>query len=166
MSTLHKSRAARVIAFDALAELDQDHPEITNELVNATSRAIDRAGVLVGVHIRHSYVRNWLENPGWYTPHIDDVAVRRALDFDLTAIRGLSSDETDLFYGALYLMGDRAFDYYAASEAHFYAKPGEALQQSPRRVRYLSLPKELQVKLRDNTTKSGPRIVAREKDQT
>lgn len=65
---------------------DEDNPRF---LVENLARLARMASV-GGRCIRTSEVRDWLSNPRRHTPHLDEVAIDRAMDFDWPVVRSLT----------------------------------------------------------------------------
>lgn len=98
------------------AYLDENHPKVWDnygELMrpDVVREAIDLVipyvtrdrGKFTEARIK---VGKWFANPEKYDPHVDKVAVERALNFDWDVIERLSLDERDLFYDKLAAMDD------------------------------------------------------------
>lgn len=136
---------ARTIAFDVLAEHNPDPwspAVVTDEIVD---EAYDRVKHLYRSKGGKSWVkksiRKWLDSPSAYDPHVDDVAVERAMALDHSAYMNLSEVEADIVRGRLAEMPDpwgwgadlSSDDVSARSTAYHKAT-------SPRSDRWLSWP--------------------------
>lgn len=109
-----------------------NHPGIRARGVPAMlRRVVDEAVASVRTH--EATIIKWLSDPSEHTPHVDEVALRRALDFDWEAIRNLTALERSMFYGRLADMADP----WSKGEQD---TPNGAVEvePSPRRRRFLS----------------------------
>lgn len=68
---------------------DGDLP-VTDELVEWITKNVRKR---CGLGVRSHHVALWLSDPGKFTPFIDEVAIRRALNFDWQVYESLSEDE-------------------------------------------------------------------------
>lgn len=89
--------ARRRLVFDLYAELHEDVPE-TDDVLPVTPALltyIARATREAGMGVRREQIKVWLDNPARFSPHIDEVAVRRAIEFDWPVIDALTLDELE-----------------------------------------------------------------------
>lgn len=97
------NRYARKVAFRSYAAECDDYPlgfdpVLTDRLVGTIADGVREAVRLrfPGGRIKtfsDQLVRTWLERQGEYTPFVDEVAVRRMVDFDWSVFPSLSGDE-------------------------------------------------------------------------
>lgn len=125
--------------------IDEHHPEVWDGeltpavVTQATKALID--GLSLGTRrysVTRAAVKRWLENPSWHSPYIDDVAIDRALDFDWSAIDGLTHAERSVFYDRLAGMDDPFEDEpedVALWRRLVNAGPHPEANPSPRRLR-------------------------------
>lgn len=121
--------------------IDNHHPELWDQ--PAPLRYSDQIlSEMVGVlavpasrkHRLRSSIRNWLSDPGLYSPHMDESALERALAFDWGVIERLSSVETAEFYSRLAAMDDS----FSEDEEDRDPITGKLRSASNRRLAWLS----------------------------
>lgn len=102
---------ARTIAFDVLAEHNPDpwSPAVVTDAM--VDEAYDRVKHLYssrrgGKSWVKTSIRKWLDNPSTYDPHVDEIAVERAMALDHSAYVNLSEVEGDIVRGRLAEMPD------------------------------------------------------------
>lgn len=123
MSARKASTPERILAAYEVAE-EITERELGDELVNMVwtdelvhevrRRVVERlghAGLPVEVRLtsndlRLGQVHQWLASPDKFSPFVDEVAVRRALAFDWSAIARLTDAERTMFYDALAIHPD------------------------------------------------------------
>jgi hypothetical protein len=76
--------------------------------------------------VSRSAVRHWLDNPDRFSPVIDDVAIRRALEGDRTVFQNLTAFETKIFWEKSVAVSD-------ATEMEYRPTPTGAVHYNPRK---------------------------------
>lgn len=98
---------ARTIAFEVLAEHNPDPwapAEVTPEVVAEARRRIRH--LYADSNGLYSMLRKWLSNPGKFDPHVDEVAVEKAMALDFEAYTNLTDVEADIVRSRLAEMSD------------------------------------------------------------
>jgi hypothetical protein len=107
-------------------------------------------------------VRSWLDDPGLLSPHVDPVAVHRAVSFDWDTIRNLTLLERDTFVTELACMTDPWSEHDGRSGFEdvarrwwpgFFEKRGMEPTPSERRNQFLSAPPEERLALNRQVNK-------------
>lgn len=150
-----KATTAKTIAYEVLAEHNPDPwspAVITDELID---EAYDRVKHLYGrgdggrAWLKRS-IRAWLEDPSTHDPHIDEVAVERAMALDHAAYMNLTDVEADVVRGRLAEMND-PWGWGADLSSDSVADRSTAYHKAttPRSERWLSWPKKDRLALQD-----------------
>lgn len=98
MSYPESTSERRRLVFDLYARMHEDVPEDCDVLpaTDALVRDIARETRLHGKPVPTELIRTWLNNPGKFSPYIDEVAVKRAIEFDFYVVDNLTVDEMAL----------------------------------------------------------------------
>lgn len=77
--------------------VDENYPEFWENAVLTPTQVSEANALLkrMGAPARNYYksIHRWLEDPAWYSPHVDELAMERAYAFDWPVIRNLSLRE-------------------------------------------------------------------------
>jgi hypothetical protein len=87
----------RTFVFDEYMRLCDDLAGAPSTVAHISSGVRARFPDLPIKHIPRNVAR-WLANPAKHTPHIDEVAMKRAADFEWAVVERLSDDEHSLLY--------------------------------------------------------------------
>jgi hypothetical protein len=164
VTNVNTSYATRALVFDLKAEYDDAYPleeeaPVTEEMVGEIVAKVNRSGVS-RFRIGRKVIRNYLANPGKFTPFIDQIAIERARDFDPVALAGLSLDEFDYLI-ALFSLMEEPWEFFGGENEDARFKANRNPQKSPRRMAYEALPDKVRAALRDRTMKYGANSVER-----
>lgn len=119
------------------AFIDEHHPDAWDDPQVLTSRELLEACVRVLRSHRitcysPAHVRRWLSNPVANSPHVDEIALERAINFDWDVIRALTIRERQILGARLARMRD---PFESESESARWGVRGRvAAPKSPRRL--------------------------------
>lgn len=151
-----KATTAKTLAYEVLAEHNPDPwspAVITDELID---EAYDRVKHLYGraanggrAWLKRS-IRAWLEDPATHDPHVDEVAVERAMALDHAVFMNLTDVEADVVRGRLAEMND-PWGWGADLSSDSVADRSTAYHKAttPRSERWLAWPKKDRLALQD-----------------